>query len=1070
MTHLHVHSCFSLCDSTIRIEELVATTKENNQTAVAITDHGNIHASVTAYKALKSAGLKYIHGCEMYICDNVKVKDNKNRYCHLLVLCKDEVGRQNLNKLITLSNLPENSYYRPRIDFELLQKYSDGLVICSACLAGELPKSILNHSGNSIEIINKYKSVFGSDYYIEIQARNDTEQKEINRDLVELAKTTNTELVVTTDAHYNKQLDAKYQAAWVFNGELSEAEETYIDCYLQNEDDIRRNLAYLPNDVVSRAIANTDNIANHCNVDIPLSAPIIPEVKTPSEYGNNKEWLQSICAEGICRLGIDRYSTEIYQQYKERLEYEINALDKMGFIDYILLVHSYSNIVKRRGIARGSGGGSLVCYLSRITDIDPIEHGLYFERFIDVGALELIDSNQIQKHELKIPDIDLDFGTKDREKIIQYLSTTYGKEHVASIGRFSYNHTKGSIRDCCRALKIDDKSADNIAKLFENYELEDVLKLEHISKDDSSIRVPTGVQMCLEKINNNVKLFDYVKKLNGLPRSFGLHPCGKIVATRDLDFFTASCWHESGERYLQGDMHDVESIGLVKIDVLGLRTLDVIYDTLDMIGEDYEYINPKKLDYTDENILNIFREGNTEGVFQFSSYGMRNVLKNMNVSNIDDLSVANALYRPGAKEYIVNFCNRRRGTETPIYIHDDLRPILSNTYAIMVFQEQLIEVGRMVGMRNPDLLRKATAKKDEALLAKIKPELFGKLQDRGWTQPQCEQFWSDVVAFAKYSFNKSHSSAYAIIACMTAKLKAYHPKEFFAALYNSYIGEGTYMKQNVHSIFSNMCDNKIRFNKRSYRNNHLLSNVQNGKVNYAIPLIKDCGQSIAEQLSQTKNKKYLSFIDLLYDIESNGGVSKRLEILIKLDFFSEFGNSKYLLMLNELFIRFKFGGAKQIRKDKLANDEILDSIVSRHSRSTKKSYLDLDTKSILFEAEELLSTYDIPDFSIKEKTATQKEYLGYVDVQTGNPEDRQKLFILDVRPIKTKDKSRVWAYGLKTISIGTGKNGDMVVRAKEYNKEPVKQFDTIYVEPEWLNAETYNGYKNWYINQYQRIA
>jgi len=772
---------FSLRDSIIRPEELAERLKELNQNAVAITDHGNSLGGVSIYKLLKNNNIKYIHGCEFYICDDVKIKDKDNKYYHLIALCKNETGRLNLNKLISLSGRPENKYKKPRIDFDMLSTYGDGLIITSACLAGEVSRAIMQQDAEkAMAIANKYKYRFGEDYYLEIQARREETQIEVNKKIKQIAEKLGIPCVVTTDAHYLYKNDAKYQSKYAFNGAYKEQGESYKDCYVQSEQEVRENLDYFDDTFINTVINNTHIIADKCNVEMPLSAPIMPKVDTPPQFKTNREWLEYLCEEGFkTKLNInvkDRtlqdperkifskitnpetgeflgyeesfLSPETINTYIDRYLYELNALDEMGFIDYILLVYSYANVADRRGIARGSGGGSIINYVTNITDIDPIEHGLYFERFIDVAALDLLKSGEITAKELKVPDIDLDFSGDCCEQVLQYLYNKYGEDKVASIGKFGTNQTKGTIRDMCKVLDIDLQTADRIAKSFGEYELSDI---DNMLNGD--IPREKAADEAIYYVQTYEELFDYVRKLNGLPKSFGLHSCGKIISTRELDEFLPSNYDESGIRYLQGDMHDVEDVGLVKIDLLGLRTIDQEFDTLQMSHESKDFLNPKQ-DYTDPKVLDVFRNGDTVGIFQMASSGMKQTLKKMNVSGIEDISIANALFRPGALAYIDNFCKRRNGEEQFEYLHPDLEPILKATYGIIVFQEQLIEIGRLAGLHNPDLLRKATGKKNPKLLNQVKPELEEKLKKRGWTDEQFSKLWSDMIAFASYSFNK----------------------------------------------------------------------------------------------------------------------------------------------------------------------------------------------------------------------------------------------------------------------------------------------------------------------------
>jgi DNA polymerase-3 subunit alpha len=1067
MIHTHVHTKYSLRDSIIDYDDFINRLKSINQNAIAITDHGNIHASVSIYKRLKKENIKYIHGCEMYICDDTNIKDQNNKYYHLVLLCKNETGRINLNKLISISNLSENFYSKPRIDFEKLKQHKDGLLVLSACLAGEISKFLLiDDYEKAKEIALKYKNEFGNDYYLEIQARNDNKQIEINKKIIALAKELDISIVVTTDAHFVTKEDKKYHDVYSFNSSYKEEGEGYIDCYIQSEEEIRNNLVYLDSEIVNQAINNTHEIADKCNVELPLSAPIIPHIDIPSQYNNEKEWVIDICQKGFEERGINKLPEKERQVYYDRYQYELNAVEEMGFLGYYLLVYTYANKVKRRGIARGSGGGSLLCYLMNITDIDPIEHKLYFERFIDVGALDALREGKITRKELKVPDVDLDFGTHDREKIIQFLINKYGQQHVACIGRFNYNKSRGTLTDIGRALGIEFNEVKEITKSLEDYELNDVLDLIEINKNNPD--KPNIVKKFEKYIKKYPDLFEISKKLIGLPSSFGLHPCGRVIVMQDLDYYTASCYHENGERYLQGDMHDIEDLGIVKIDALGLRTVDVIYDALELISKDYEYINPKKLDFSDEKVLDIFKNGDTVGIFQFESYGMQDTLRDMQPTGIEDLSVANALYRPGAMAYIKNYCNRKHGKEEITYLHKDLIPILSNTYGIMVFQEQLIEIGRLANLRNPDKLRKATGKKDEKLLIEVHEELKQNLLNKGWTEEQFNQLWSDMLQFAKYAFNKSHSSAYATIAFITAKLKAYHPLEFYVSLMNSYIEDSSqYIKNNATIIYEDIINHGYVMNKFDFRQNHKKCNIYNGKINYAIPLIKHCNRQIAEELYEIRNNQYNNFIELLYDINQKTSInSAQLDILVRLGFFNEFGNSRLLNGLVEYFNFFKQGSAKQISVDKIKDNQILDNIIKRHSRLSPfgKTYMDLNVKAILNDIEEWMKCNNVRDYPIKEKINTQKEYLGFVNLTTGKEEDKRKLLVLDVKPLISQKYNKIWAYAIDEISIGSGKKNRLTIWSNKYEKKPLQANDILYAYKVEKNDKGY-----WYLQDYDII-
>lgn len=1074
MVHLHTHSMYSLRDSIIRPEDLIERLKEIGQDTIAITDHGGSLGGVTLYQALKKAGIRYIHGCEFYICPDVSVKDKDAKYYHLVVLCKDETGRRNLNKLISISERPENRYFKPRIDFNLLSKYGDGLIVMSACLAGEISRAILDGDiSAAVKTAIHYRTRFGSDYYLEVQAHNDPQQISVNREIIKIAKQLSIPCIVTTDAHYTWESDRKYQIKYAFNGSYKEDGEAYIDCFVQSEQEVRGRLFYLGSDTVDELIRNTHQIAEKCQMEIPLSAPIMPKVDTPPEFESNHDWLVSLCTDGFKRkLNIDyaeraifdssrfmtrylhnddgeevgkekfQFSSAEINTYCDRYEYELNALDKMGFVDYILLVYSYASVGKRRGIARGSGGGSLINYLTDITNIDPIEHGLYFERFIDVSALSKLESGEITAKELKIPDIDLDFSKDSCNEVLKFLYQKYGEDKVASIGKFGTNQTKGTIRDMCKVLGIGLAEADQIAKSFENYEIDEIDRM--ISGE---IPTPESVKDAIGYVKRYAELFEYVRKLNGLPKSFGLHACGKIVATRELDYFLPSCYDSNGIRYLQGDMHDVEDMGLVKIDVLGLRTLDAEYDTLEQSGEGPEFLNPKQ-DYSDEKVLNIFRKGDTVGVFQMSSPGMKKTLKNMNISGIEDLSAANALFRPGSLQYIDNYCRRKAGEEQFEYLHPDLEPILKNTYGIIVFQEQLIEIGRMAGLHNPDQLRKATGKKNPALLAQVQPELHEKLLSRGWSEEQFNKLWTDMLEFARYSFNKSHSSAYAIIAYMTAKQKAYYPAEFYCGLCNSYVGKSDFVKNEADEIIGDMMRHGIRIAPANFRDDHRRCNVKDGKVLWGIPLIRDCNIVLGEMLYELRNTDQRHFwrvAKVLWD----KGMKSKVDILVKLGFFHEYGTAKELLRVLDIAELFKMGDRKSIKISAIAGSNFLTGVLKKYASSVNAKGEELSTfkilncGAILDECEDYIKTLNLGDFDSKAMILTQREYIGALAIPTGNQADQRRLFVNSVFPLNRKSDGKLFGYNVAYTSIGSGVTNSMTVFLERFQKLPVSPGDII---------------------------
>lgn len=1056
MVHLHVHTKYSLLDGMMHIEDIATRLKEIGQDTIAITEHGNLYSNVEAYSKLSKEGIKVINGCEVYICDDVNVNDKDNRYYHLILLVKNEIGRLNLNWLVSQSTL--HKYYgKPRIDFEMLKSHHDGLICMSACMVGEVAKALRN--GNEVlaeQVALKYKKLFGDDYYIEYQAHMVDEQQKLNKKLINLAVKLGIKYVVTCDAHYVREEDQKYHSVFVQVGSSREAGEVYDDCYLQSEDDVIKKCASTT-EYTSNAIATTHEIANKCENTIPLSAPIIPHFPVPAPYKSELEYLKFLCNDGLKKKGfmkwnMDQWNTymtdkiyaedgtyverklvdfnsvrEIQQKYIQRARYEMNALEAMGFEGYYLMVHSYVNAARRRGIARGSGGGSLLAYLCGIVDIDPIKYGLYFERFIDVGAIDLLKDGTITKKELKIPDFDVDFAPNDREKVVQFVVNKYGEDNVVSLGQFSYLWAKGAIKDIGRVLGIPFEITNEITKNLDGESVEEAL--DNGALDSYKDKYP--------------QLFEYASRLSGLPKSFGVHPCGKCITIKEAEYYNAIEWNENKNTWvLEGDMHSADDLGLVKADFLGLRTLDVIYDVLDMIGKDYDYIAPHKLNMNDVKVWNEFAQGHTNCIFQFESPGMKQMLKDMKCSCMDELSAANALYRPGSKQYIPNYVNRKNGVEKIEYLHPDLEPILKSSYGIIVFQEQLIEIGRLAGLRNPDELRKATAKKKPKLMAKIEPELKNGLMTRGWTQKQVDDLWDTILQFARYSFNKSHSSAYGLTAYITMYLKVYHTAEFFAACINSYDGD----IDNIVKTIQEAKRMNVIVEFASWRESQRKTTCKNGKVILGINTIKGCGSNVADGLIEVSKQDNNTAMDLVKHITENTNVDKsQFDTLIKLGFFSpEFCSIGTLLRIIDMYNL--YGSKRIIKKDKCS---LPPEVLSKYCTETAKQYKITDSDGLLQELCGMIpKDCRVPLMS---EIRWQQEYLGYCSIIM--PEQKDVGYVMNV---DCKYSLKITMYLLDKSATVTYKLSKAV-----YQKQPFDTGDFIQVRTEQRNKsrKTENGWE-----------
>lgn len=1035
MAKIHIHTKYSLLDSIIEPEELVKKVKEQDgeKAALCVTEHGNLYSNAMIYKLCKKYGVKYLLGCEVYICDDVNIKSKDNKYNHLVLIAKNETGRLNLNKLVSES-CKYKYYGKPRIDFKMLETYKEGLIVTSACMAGEIQRALMNKEFQlAKQIILKYKNLFGDDYYLEYQSHLDSTQQLLNRYVVEIAKKLNVKFIVTTDAHYLNKNQQKYHSVFAQIGQTREVGEIYNDCYLQSNEEILENCKSTSREDNLLALSYTDEIANKCNVDIPLSAPIMPHIDIPKGFKSEIAYLRQLCVEGWKDKKI--YLKPNKDEYRERLIYEMDAIEKMGFEGYFLLVHSYCNSVKRRGIARGSAGGSLVCYLANITDIDPLEYGLYFERFIDVGALDLLAQGKITKKELKIPDVDSDFGKADREKVLNFVIAKYGKEKVVSLGSFQYIWAKGAIKDIGRVLGIPFDVTNAMTAQLNDETIQEVIELGLLDKYKEQYP----------------ELFDYAEKLAGLPKSFSAHPCGKIIAMDEVTYYNATDINDDGLVILQGDMHVADDLGLIKADFLGLRTVDVIYDTLDLINKDYEYIAPHNLNFKDEKVLENFRKGFTAGIFQFESSGMQDTLKKIDCNCLEDLIVANALFRPSSIKFIDSYANRKKGVEEYSYLHSDLESVLKDTYGIMVFQEQLIEIGRLAKLSNPDELRKATAKKKVELLDKIKPELYKGLINRGWTDNQFNQLWESMLDFAKYSFNKSHAAAYAIIAYICMYLKTYHPKEFLCAWINSVANK----TDKVAVCVSEASRMGIKIYQGKYNNCSALTKLYKDGIMMGTKTIKYCNAEIADELMSLPQCN--SFVDLLDKVNTSIIDIKKLTILIGLNFFSDYGKNQKLTQIVQLYngIKTKPEGAKspktilpsirscsQLSKEKLdsyAEYGITEYLVQKYAKKeTAKLYKEIDNLGLLNAIIER-----IPDksMSLIDYVKFQKEYLQYV-VYSNNDINENYYIVVDFVVGKDTTKPRLLLHNLKTGEEIKSR----IKQSKIYRNNPFGLFSVLKIE------------------------
>ncbi len=779
--HLHLHTEYSLLDGTCRIGPLIERIKALGMDACAVTDHGVMYGVVDFYRAAKAAGIHPVIGCEVYVCPNMDDKTSLTRdYSHLILLCENQTGYKNLSRLVSEGFL-RGYYYRPRVDYALLEKYHEGLIALSACLSGDLPKLLLDgRDGDARQMAKRYLDIFGRDnFFIELQDHGIPEQKRVLPRLVKLAREMDIPTVVTNDCHYLERADADAQEVLmcIQTGKtLSDDNRmrmTTDQLYVKSEQEMR---AAFPN--FAESIERTEEIAKRCRVDFDFSKTYLPQYPLP-EGETNVGYLRRLTEEGLLRrYGPDRPDA------RARMEYELGVIVSMGYTDYFLIVWDFIHYAKTHGVGvgpgRGSGAGSIVAYALAITEIDPLKYNLVFERFLNPERVSM-------------PDIDCDFDYERRGEVIDYVRRRYGADHVAQIITFGTMAARAVLRDVGRVLDMSYQQVDQIAKMvpFElNITLERAMKvnpeLRRAYEGDGAVR----------------RLIDMARKLEGMPRNASTHAAGVLITAEPVVEY---CPLQTNDDVIttQFPMTTVEQLGLLKMDFLGLRTLNVIMDTIDMVRAGGGGA-PDAADIPDDDpgVYRMISDGDTDGVFQLESAGMRNFLMQMRPGNFEDIIAAISLYRPGPMESIPRYIAGKHDPSSVRYPTEKLRPILDVTYGCMVYQEQVMQIVRDLAgysMGRSDLVRRAMAKKKHDVMAREK-EIFihGQVENGEVIVPGCvrngvpedvaERIFDEMTAFASYAFNKSHAAAYAVVAVQTAYLKLHHPAQFMAALMNSMVG------------------------------------------------------------------------------------------------------------------------------------------------------------------------------------------------------------------------------------------------------------------------------------------
>ncbi|MBU4455147.1 DNA polymerase III subunit alpha, partial [Patescibacteria group bacterium] len=912
--HLHVHSHYSLLDGLAKIDDLVNRAKEDGAEALALTDHGVMYGVIEFYQKCKKAGIKPIIGVEAYLAPGSRLDKNTRsdeKNYHLVLLAKNNEGYNNLIKLTSIAHM-EGFYYKPRVDWEVLKEHCQGLIAMSACLAGEIPRLIVaGKMDKAKKRISEYQELFGKEnFYLELQDHPNLEhQAEVNKKLIQLSKESGAPLVATNDVHYlNKDDDEAQDVLLCLQTKKKKEDRDRMSMVGENYSfrstgEMTKTFKDTP-----QAIENTVKIAGECNLEIELGQTHLPSFQVPGGKSAD-EYLTELCIEGMAkRYGYDKEKIiksyrefakneesgeknsdgEILRQKLERLNYELSVIKKMGFSPYFLIVADFVNWAKNNNIVvgpgRGSAAGSFVSYLAGITNLDPLEYDLLFERFLNPDRISM-------------PDIDLDFADIRRDEVIRYVEEKYGQDHVAQIITFGTMAARAAIRDVGRALDYPYDYCDKLAKMIPMFSkikqaLEIVGELKEIYRTEEAAR----------------KIIDYAKRLEGVARHASTHACGVLITKNPLTDYVPLQYASSSDRTIvsQYSLHPVEDLGLLKMDFLGLKNLTIIESAIKIIKNTRGLeINIDKIPLDDKGAYKLLQEGETTGIFQLESSGMKRYLRELKPTEFEDIIAMVSLYRPGPMEWIPNYIAGKQGRKKPQYLHPKLEPILSKTYGVAIYQEQVMQMARALAgfsMAEADVLRKAVGKKIPKLLSEQKEKFIDGCVKNGIASQLAEKIFSFIEPFAGYGFNRSHGACYALIGYQTAYLKANWPTEFMAALLTSdqenidriaiEIEECRYMGIEVLPPDINQSFASFTVITSGTVKNKIVSRDEKANtIRFGLKAVKNIGNNIVDVIinERKKNGPYQDITDFLERVNDKDLNKKSLESLIKCGSFDQFG-------------------------------------------------------------------------------------------------------------------------------------------------------------------------------------
>ena len=1059
--HLHVHTEYSLLDGANRIKDLVARVKELGMKAVAITDHGVMYGAVEFYKECKKNGIKPIIGCEAYVAPRTRFDKEPNiddRLGHLILLAKNNVGYKNLIKLVSLS-FTEGFYYKPRIDMDILRKYSEGLICSSACLAGFINRALLaDDFEGAKKIANEYVEIFGKDdFYIELQHNGIREQTLANQRLIKLARELGLKMIATNDAHYLKRQDSySHEVLLCIQTGKKMIDEDRMrmgsdEFFIKSPEEMYQNFKNLP-----EVLENTVEIANKCNVEFEFGHTILPNFDTPNNQ-DHFEYLRMLCYEGMYKryfnddieLGLLPLDEKIEKmkslkpELVQRMDYELSVVNKMGYTDYYLIVWDFIRYAKEQDIpvgpGRGSGAGSLAAYCIEITDIDPIKYNLIFERFLNPERISM-------------PDFDIDFCYERRSEVIDYVCRKYGDDHVAQIITFGTLAARGVIRDVARVLNIPYSKADMISK---NVPMEMHMTL------DKALEMNPELKKMYDEDSEVRDVIDISKRLEGLPRHASTHAAGVVITKEPVDSYVP-LYKSDSIISTQYTMTILEELGLLKMDFLGLRTLTVIKDTVDLVKENRGIDVKYDMEMNDPNVYKQWWDGNTCGIFQFESAGMTAFMRELKPDCLEDLIAGVSLYRPGPMDQIPRYIKGKNDSTKTEYTHPILEKILNVTYGCMVYQEQVMQIVREVAgysLGRADLVRRAMGKKKLDVMAEERKNFIYGLSDEngnviipgairnGVDEKSANKIFDEMAEFAKYAFNKSHAACYAVVAYRTAYLKTYYPAEFFAALLNSFL-----TTQSKITVYIEECKKmNIEVLKPDINKSFSKFVVRDGKIIFGLAAIKNVGTGAINTITdeRDKNGKFVDFVDFCKRVSSEDINKKCIESMIKAGVFDSLGDNR-----NTLLHSF---------------EDVLDTISSDKKRALTGQVNMFDLAMSNNEKNDnLYKLKKVQELPKKELLLMEKEMLGlYV---SGHPLENYKKYIDEYATIRSSDLIYEESDEISESVIKLdGKSVKLLglitsVRTKITKNNEIMAFVTLEDLEGTINLivfpKTYSGYKN----------